>query len=39
MRPGLLRGSGVKWDIRKVQPYEAKDKVEFEVPTSAQAIL
>jgi NADH-quinone oxidoreductase subunit D len=29
----VLRGSGVKWDIRKVQPYEAYDKVEFEVPT------
>src|SRR2546428_12472377 len=28
----LLRGSGVKWDIRKAQPYEAYDKVEFEVP-------
>jgi NADH-quinone oxidoreductase subunit D len=29
----VLRGSGVKWDIRKVQPYEAYDKVEFEIPT------
>jgi NADH-quinone oxidoreductase subunit D len=29
----VLRGSGVKWDIRKVQPYEAYDKVEFDVPT------
>ncbi len=29
----LLRGSGIKWDIRKAQPYEAYDKVEFEVPT------
>ncbi|MGB7593440.1 MAG: NADH-quinone oxidoreductase subunit D [Terriglobia bacterium] len=29
----VLRGSGVRWDIRKVQPYEAYDKVEFEVPT------
>ena len=28
----VLRGSGVKWDIRKVQPYEAYDQVEFEVP-------
>lgn len=28
----VLRGSGVKWDIRKVQPYEAYDKVEFDVP-------
>jgi NADH-quinone oxidoreductase subunit D len=31
----VLRGSGVKWDIRKVQPYEAYEKVEFEVPTGA----
>jgi NADH-quinone oxidoreductase subunit D len=29
----VLRGSGVKWDIRKAQPYEGYDKVEFEVPT------
>jgi NADH-quinone oxidoreductase subunit D len=29
----VLRGSGVKWDIRKAQPYEAYDKVEFDVPT------
>jgi NADH-quinone oxidoreductase subunit D len=28
----VLRGSGVKWDIRKAQPYEAYDQVEFEVP-------
>ena len=28
----VLRGSGIKWDIRKVQPYEAYDKVEFDVP-------
>jgi NADH-quinone oxidoreductase subunit D len=32
----VLRGSGVKWDIRKVQPYEAYDKVEFEVPIGQQ---
>jgi NADH-quinone oxidoreductase subunit D len=32
----VLRGSGVKWDIRKVQPYEAYDQVEFEVPTGTQ---
>ncbi len=31
----VLRGSGVKWDVRKAQPYEAYDKVEFEVPTGA----
>ncbi len=29
----VLRGSGVKWDVRKAQPYEAYDQVEFEVPT------
>ncbi len=28
----VLRGSGVKWDIRKAQPYEAYDKIEFDVP-------
>ncbi len=28
----MLRGSGVKWDIRKVAPYDAYDKVEFDVP-------
>jgi NADH-quinone oxidoreductase subunit D len=28
----VLRGSAVKWDIRKAQPYEAYDKVEFDVP-------
>jgi len=29
----VLRGSGVKWDVRKAKPYEAYDKVEFDVPT------
>ncbi|WVQ83616.1 NADH-ubiquinone oxidoreductase 49 kDa subunit, mitochondrial [Cryptococcus sp. DSM 104549] len=28
----MLRGSGVKWDIRKVAPYDAYDQVEFDVP-------
>ncbi|CAG8574606.1 17390_t:CDS:2, partial [Racocetra fulgida] len=28
----MLRGSGVKWDLRKVQPYDAYDKVEFDIP-------
>jgi len=27
-----LRGSGVKWDIRKVFPYDRYDEVEFDVP-------
>lgn len=28
----MLRGSGIKWDLRKEQPYDAYDKVEFDVP-------
>jgi NADH-quinone oxidoreductase subunit D len=28
----VLRGSGVKWDVRKAQPYEAYEQVEFKVP-------
>ena len=28
-----LRGSGVKWDVRKAQPYSSYEKFEFEVPT------
>uniref|UniRef100_A0A915PQ41 Complex I-49kD n=1 Tax=Setaria digitata TaxID=48799 RepID=A0A915PQ41_9BILA len=28
----MLRGSGIKWDIRKAQPYDAYDQVNFDVP-------
>lgn len=28
----MLRGSGVPWDIRKSQPYDAYNEVEFDVP-------
>ncbi|ANB11555.1 NADH-ubiquinone oxidoreductase subunit, mitochondrial precursor [Sugiyamaella lignohabitans] len=28
----MLRGSGIPWDIRKSQPYDAYDLVDFEVP-------
>ncbi|WP_420828908.1 NADH-quinone oxidoreductase subunit D [Desulfobulbus rhabdoformis] len=31
-----LRGSGVDYDIRKHQPYDAYDKVEFEVPLATE---
>ncbi len=28
----LLRGSGIAWDLRKNQPYEIYDKLNFEIP-------
>ncbi|MCS6764933.1 MAG: NADH-quinone oxidoreductase subunit D [Candidatus Protistobacter heckmanni] len=28
----MLRGSGFAWDLRKKQPYEVYDKVDFDVP-------
>jgi len=28
----MVRGSGFKWDLRKSQPYDAYDQVEFDVP-------
>nr|QTI83211.1 NADH dehydrogenase subunit 7 [Minutocellus polymorphus] len=28
----MLRGSGVKWDLRKSQPYEVYDKLDFSIP-------
>ena len=28
----MLRGSGVAWDLRKQQPYDAYDKIDFDVP-------
>jgi len=29
----VLRGSGVKWDIRKADPYSIYDRFEFDIPT------
>jgi NADH-quinone oxidoreductase subunit D len=29
----VLRGSGIKWDIRKAMPYAAYDQYQFEIPT------
>ncbi|MFC2016396.1 NADH-quinone oxidoreductase subunit D [Chloroflexota bacterium] len=31
----VLRGSGIKWDIRKVAPYSIYDRFEFDVPTGS----
>ena len=28
----MLRGSGIKWDLRRAQPYDVYDKVEFDIP-------
>ncbi len=30
----MLRASGIEWDIRKEEPYELYDEVEFSVPVS-----
>ncbi len=31
----VLRASGVKWDIRKVDPYSIYDRFEFDIPTGS----
>lgn len=28
----MLRGSGVEWDVRKKQPYEVYDRLDFDIP-------
>ncbi len=28
----MLRGSGLAWDLRRAQPYDVYDKIEFDVP-------
>ena len=28
----MLRGSGIEWDLRKKQPYEVYDQVDFDIP-------
>lgn len=28
----MLRASGIEWDLRKTQPYEVYDKLDFEIP-------
>jgi NADH-quinone oxidoreductase subunit D len=28
----MLRGSGIAWDLRKMQPYEVYDRMDFEIP-------
>nr|YP_009495474.1 NADH dehydrogenase subunit 7 [Toxarium undulatum]AWQ64121.1 NADH dehydrogenase subunit 7 [Toxarium undulatum] len=31
----MLRGSGINWDLRKSQPYEIYNKLQFEIPIGA----
>src|SRR5678815_1277468 len=31
----MLRGSGVPWDLRRKQPYEVYDRMQFEIPVGA----
>ncbi len=28
----MLRGSGIEWDLRRKQPYEVYDRIEFDIP-------
>jgi NADH-quinone oxidoreductase subunit D len=31
----MLRGSGIAWDLRKKQPYEVYDRMDFDIPVGA----
>ncbi len=33
----MLRAAGVKWDLRKAQPYSGYEKYDFEIPTQQNA--
>jgi NADH dehydrogenase (ubiquinone) Fe-S protein 2 len=32
----MLRGSGVAWDLRKTQPYDVYDRIDFQVPVGSR---
>jgi NADH-quinone oxidoreductase subunit D len=32
----MLRGSGVEWDLRKKQPYEVYDRMDFDIPVGVK---
>jgi len=32
----MIRGSGIEWDLRKKQPYEVYDKLDFDIPVGKE---
>jgi len=32
----MLRGSGIAWDLRKKQPYEVYDRLDFDIPVGTE---
>ncbi|BAZ94098.1 NADH dehydrogenase subunit D [Thiohalobacter thiocyanaticus] len=32
----MLRGSGIEWDLRKKQPYEVYDRMDFDIPVGVR---
>ncbi len=32
----MLRGSGVEWDLRRKQPYEVYDRLDFDIPVGSR---
>ena len=32
----MLRGSGIEWDLRKKQPYETYDQLDFDIPVGVE---
>jgi len=32
----MLRGSGIAWDLRKTQPYEVYDRMDFDIPVGVK---
>ena len=35
----MLRGSGVPWDLRKSQPYECYEDLDFKIPVGKMEIV
>ncbi len=35
----MLRGSGIAWDLRKTQPYEVYDQMDFDIPVGTHRRL